>query len=99
MEKDSRWWVSALSPGLAGFESEGRAARSVSQSSGSTARGDAASEGGAGKKVRHDKTHSVCHLLAFGSQHDSCRCMTAFGDYTSVSLTPVDFYTQSRKNV
>lgn len=50
VEKDNRWWVTALSPGLAGFESEGWAARSVSQSSGSTARGDAACEGGTYKK-------------------------------------------------
>lgn len=46
MEKDSRWWVTALSPGLAGFEGEGQAAQRVSQSSGSTAREDAACERG-----------------------------------------------------
>lgn len=41
-EKHSRWRVTALSPKLAGFEGEGQVALSVSQSSGSTARGDAA---------------------------------------------------------
>lgn len=51
MEKDSRWRVTALSPGLAGFEGEGRAARSVSQSSGSTVRGDAVD----GKKNKKKK--------------------------------------------
>lgn len=45
MEKNSRWWVTALSPGLEGFEGEGQAAQSVSQSSGSTERGDIACEG------------------------------------------------------
>lgn len=55
MEKDSRWWVTALSSGLVGFEGEGRAARSISQSSGSTAREDAAYE---------KKTGMMGHILS-----------------------------------